>query len=327
MALNGMKKKIKDFMMRDPRGMVWFYRLRILREKWVMREKDDAVYLHKVYRERFGRELNLKDPVTFSEKQNWLKLFYREERMPVCSDKFAVRDYVRAQGLEHLLNDCCGVYNRAEEIDFDALPDRFVMKATHGSGWNLVCKDKSALDLRPWKKVMNLWLKLRLWVYGREWNYQSVPPRLIAERFLDADPLIDYKFFCFHGEPRLMQINNDHDGQHFVDFYDMDWQPQGFTFRGYRTDPKHRLEKPERFAEMCELARVLSGPFPFVRVDFYQVEDRIIFGELTFFPGGALRPFVPEGDRVDRMLGELLTLPQPNHNMELFRKLHHEERI
>lgn len=315
------KKKIKHAFFSRPKGILLFYRLRILREKRCVGKEDDYHFICRIFRERYGREIDLSTPSTYSEKLQWLKLFYHDPIMEVCSDKYAVRDYVKQQGHEELLNECYGVYENANDIDFESLPNRFAAKATHGSSWNLICKDKSKLDIKTWKKIMNQWLKLNLYVFGREWNYKNIKPRIIVEKYLDKEPLIDYKFMCFDGEPKFMQINNDFEGKHYVDFFDMDWNYAGFTYRGYTTSNNHKVEKPEGFEVMKALAKEFAKPFPFVHVDFYRVDGKTIFGELTFFPGGGVSPMVPNGDKFDREFAKWITLPEPNYNLDLLKKI------
>lgn len=314
-------QKIKKRLMSTPKGKLTFYRLRRIRERFALNKSSDFEYVTATYRERFGREINLAEPKAYTEKLQWIKLFYHDPTVQVCTDKYEVRGYLEKLGYGEMLNECYGVFDNANDIDFDALPNSFVAKAAHGSSWNLICKDKSKLDIKTWRKIMNQWLKLNLYVFGREWNYKELKPRIIIEKFLPQEPLIDYKFMCFNGEPKFMQINNDFEGKHFVDFYDVDWKLAGFTYQKYHTSPDHKLDRPEGFEQMKELARQLAAPFPFVRVDFYHFDGKTIFGELTFFPGGGLLPIVPDGEKYDNLLGSWLTLPEPNYNLELLRKI------
>lgn len=218
-----MKQTLKRFLRSGPLGILLFNRVRVLREWAALRKFDDLAYITTTYRERFGREINLADPATYTEKLQWLKLFHRDPRMPICSDKCAVRGYVEDAGLGDILNGVIGVYDSADKIDFDSLPNRFVIKATHGSGWNLACADKSEVSWSLWRRIANSWLRLDLSVFGREWHYREIKPRLIVEEFITIEPLIDYKFMCFNGEPLFVQINHDRDGHHYVDFYDIKW--------------------------------------------------------------------------------------------------------
>ena len=301
------------------RGQVVFYKIRRVREWWANRLSDEKT-VQKIYRERFGREVDFANPKVYTEKLQWLKLFYRNEIMPVCSDKYRVREYLKECGLEKLGNEVLGVYKDAREIDFDKLPDKFVAKANHGSGWNLICKDKNSLDWKNSVKLMNEWMKLDLSSFGREWNYKEIDRRIVVEKFIEHEPLNDYKFMCFNGEPLYMQLNNDYQGKHYVDFYELEgWKHLPITYGPYRISDR-TVEKPPMFDQMLEYARILSKPFPYVRVDFYNYDDVVILGELTFFPGGGLWPLNPTETGYDAILGERLQLPKPNHNLELLAK-------
>ena len=316
-----LKDSLRKKMFSSNNGQVFFYKVRRVREKLCLARYSDYAYIQKVAKERFGREMNIAEPKTYTEKLQWLKFFYRNEKMPICSDKYRVREYLKECGLEHLGNEVLGVYDDARKIDFDSLPEKFVAKANHGSGWNLICKDKAGLDKKGSVKLMNEWLKLNLYVFGREWNYKDIEPRIVVEKYIEYEPLNDYKFMCFNGEPLYMQLNNDYNGKHFVDFYELDgWKHLPFSYGSYRISDRV-IEKPPMYDKMFELARQLSKPFPFVRVDFYNYDDVVILGELTFFPGGGLWPLNPVETGYDETLGEKLRLPAPNHNLELLAKL------
>lgn len=315
------KTSLKKSAFRTPVGKLIFYKIRVVREKISLARYSDFEYIATTYEQRFGREINLSSPQTYTEKLQWLKLFYRHPDMPKCSDKFEVRDYLSERGYAGLLNELVGVYDNANQIDFASLPQKFVAKASHGSGWNLICKDKASLDWKSSKRIMNAWLKLNLYVFGREWNYRDQVPRIVVEKFLEQDPLIDYKFMCFNGQPKYIQINNDKDGVHYVDFYDTAWTKLDVTYEQYKAS-EHYLEKPPLFDKMIQLAQELSAPFPFARIDFYNPDDAtILFGEITFFPGGGLLPLVPVEKNVDAMFGSSLRLPEPNFNLQLYRDL------
>lgn len=321
--MSQIKKKLKKILLQSPLGTLSFYRIRILREKLALMFIDDYTYVKKNYKKRFGKEIDLKKPETISEKLQWLKLFYRNENMPVCSDKYDIRFFLQKYGYEHLLNEVIGVYRTPEEIDkidIAALPDKFVAKATHGSSWNLICQDKEQLNWVLWKKTFKNWLKLNLYVFGREWNYKELKPKIIIEKFIEYHPLNDYKFLCFYGEPKMVQVNSDLDNVKYMDFYDLDWNRLGIMYKSYN-QAHHFVPKPEQFDEMMKISREISGEFPFVRVDFYNYNGIIMIGELTFFPVGGLKPFVPETEKYENLLGSYLTLPEPNHNLELYNKI------
>lgn len=318
-----LKKSIKKKLLDSENGKLLFYRIRFLREWWALTSMNDYAYIKKEYKKRLGKDIYLKNPKTFTEKLQWLKLFYRNDNMPICSDKYDIRLYLEKIGYQHLLNEVIGVYESPEEIDnidLDTLPKSFVVKATHGSSWNLVCNDKNKLNWNLQKAIFKKWLKLNIFVFGREWNYQSLKPRIIIEKMIDYRPLIDYKIACFNGEPRYFQVNFVKGDKRFIDIYDLSWNklPIG---QGNYIISEEILPPPPALDKLLELAKVLSKDFPFVRVDFYNFEDTIILGELTFFPGGGLNPFYPETEKNENLYGSYLTLPEPNHNFELYKKI------
>lgn len=317
--------KVKDFVKQKASktwyGHLIYSHLRGVFEKFTLSSLSDEGYIRSTYKKRFGKEINLKHPETYTEKLQWLKLFYRNDKMPISTDKYAVHQYLEHLGYGQLLNKILGVYKNADDIDFSALPQEFVAKTTHGCGQNLICKSKTELDWQKWKKVMNSWLKLNVYAFGREWNYENIPPRIIVERLIKHEPLIDYKFMCFNGEPKFMQINSNEGSKDHVDFYDIEWNKVDFTYQRF-AQSNNTVAVPPQFEEMKQLARQLSAPFPYVRVDFYNPPDQIIFGELTFFPGSGLLPLVPVENGFDEKLGAELILPEPNHNLQLYRKIH-----
>lgn len=316
-----LKEFVKQKASKSLYGILIYAQMRLLFEKMSLWLLSDISYIRNTYKRRFGRDINLSNPTTYTEKLQWLKLFYRNAVMPTSTDKYEVHGYIESLGYGNLLNDVIGVYTNANDINFEALPDQFVAKTTHGTNTNLICKDKSKLDWEKWQKIMNSWLKSNLYAIGREWNYRDIPPRIIIEKLIEHQPLIDYKFMCFNGEPRYLQINNDLEGVHYVDFYDIEWERVQFTYNKF-TKSNHKLPKPGQFDEMKAIARELSKPFPYVRVDFYNPPNKIVFGELTFFPGSGLLPLVPVENNFDEILGSYLELPKPNHNLELYRTLH-----
>lgn len=302
-------------------GNLLYSRFRVMFERVALVSVSDETYVRNTYKKRFGRKIDLKTPKTYTEKLQWLKLFYRNDKMPICTDKYAVHQYLAHLGYKELLNEIIGVYKSVDDINFASLPKGFVAKTTHGCGQNLICRDKSELDWGKWKRVMSSWLKLKVYAFGREWNYVNIPPRIIIEKLIDHEPLVDYKFMCFNGEPRFLQINNNQGGNHYVDFYDINWNKVAFTYSKFERSDNVILPPPQ-FEKMKELARKLSAPFPYVRVDFYNPPDKIIFGELTFFPGSGLLPLVPTKNKYDEKLGSLINLPAPNHNLDLYKNIH-----
>ncbi len=261
---------------------------------WLIPDRQAVI---RYYRKKSGgREVNLEQPVRFSEKLQWYKLTAHRPEMVVAADKYAVREYLTKLGYGHLLNELLGVYNSVSEIDLAKLPERFVLKAAHGSGMNLIVQDKAKVNWLTAKMMMRTWLWQDIAWSGREWVYRKMPKRIIAERFLqdETGELRDYKFFCFNGKPTYMQLEvgrfTDHNTRNF---YDMDWQLMPFG-KELPPNPDLPVPSPDHFDHTNELATALSKPFQYVRVDLYQVGGKVYFGELTFFPAGGAPDFVPD---------------------------------
>lgn len=273
-----------------------------------LKKFSDREAVINLYKNFSGKHPDLDHPKTFSEKLQWLKLNYHNPLMTVCADKYEVRNYLESKGYGHILNTVLGVYSSVEEIDLSKLPTRFVIKATHGSGWNLIVKDKAKVNWYMWRKIMNIWLHNNIFWPGREWPYKEMKPRLMAETFLTdgSGQLMDFKFFCFHGKVHFIQANKGRDtADHAQNFYDTSWILLPF---GKDLEPRHdiRIDPPAQLTKMIRTAEDLSRDFPFVRVDFYEVENRIIFGEMTFYPKSGLPDFRPLD--YDTNFGNLLKL-------------------
>lgn len=265
------------------------------------------------YRMKTGRKLNLRNPKRYTEKLQWYKLYYRDPVMAQCADKWEVRKYVREKGLSEILNDCYGVFDSENEIDFASLPGQFVIKSSNGaSGIGIeICTDKSKLNVPKLKKELHRWLKPQKNGGGREWVYYKHKPRLIIEKYLapglGEESLVDYKFFCFHGEPYCLYVMNERFTGEGVRQSILDLSFQAMPYRREKIEPiRTALKKPENFDVMVEMAKILSKDFPYVRVDFYDVDGKIYFGEMTFFPESGYYGFLP--DEFDFILGEKLHL-------------------
>lgn len=267
----------------------------------------------KIYYEYYtGKKLDLEAPLEFNEKIQWMKVYYRNPILTRLVDKYAVREYVKEKVGEKYLNELLAVYDRVSEVDFDALPDRFVIKGVHGCHFNLIVPDKSALNPRKARWLMRKWMsKNQYYRGGLEWAYKDVPPRLVAEAFLEEPGrkvINDYKFFCFDGKPTFLQIDLDRGTTDYRCYYDMDWKKLPFTTLR-NTFFEGELEKPKHFEEMTYVATRLAEGFPFVRVDLYNIDGRILFGEMTFYPADGRKEFVPE--EYNRIIGDYLKLPEP----------------
>lgn len=276
----------------------------------------DRIFLHYSYWRRMNKKLNLKKPKTFNEKLQWLKLYDRQPIYTTMVDKYAVKQYIADKIGQQYIIPTLGVWDTFDEIDFAMLPNQFVLKCTHDSGGLVICKDKSCLDLKSAKEKITKSLKQNYYWRGREWPYKNVPPRIIAEQYMEdreTQELRDYKFFCFNGEPKMVLVCAD---RYSVDglrenFYDTDWNLMPVQRRTHpNTD--YKIDKPENLSEMLELVRVLAKDIPFSRIDFYVINKKSYFGEITFYPASGFEAFQPE--KWDEIMGSWLTLP--NARME-----------
>lgn len=267
-------------------------------------------FLKRKFRICTGRELNLESPATYMEKLQWLKLYDQRPEYTRMVDKYAVKEYISEKiGSEYVI-PLLGVWNRAEDIDFSSLPEKFVLKTTHDSGGIVVCKDKSLLDIPAARKRLQHFLKRDYYNRNREWPYKHVPHRIIAEAYMEdskQQELRDYKFFTFGGIPKVLYVAQGRGrGEPTVaDFFDMEFNHLPFTIdHDMAAVPP---EKPVNFELMKELAAKLSEGTPQLRVDFYEVDGRVYFGEMTFFHCSGMETFHPE--EWDRIFGDWVTLP------------------
>ena len=269
----------------------------------------DGLYTLLKFRRNLGRWPDLKNPKTFNEKLCWLKLNHRDPIMTTMVDKAEAKNYVAKIVGEEYIIPTLGLWQRVEDIDFDTLPEKFVMKGTHDSGRVIVCFDKSKLDLDYALREMQASLDRDFYAITREWPYKNVPHRIIAEEFLQqADGgLTDYKFFCFDGYVDCVMVCLDrHLGDTKFYFFDKDWNLLRLNKRGKAAPADFTLPRPKNLDKMFEIASVLSKGQPFLRVDLYNVDGKIYFGELTFFPDGGVDPnLLPE---TDKRWGQLFNL-------------------
>ena len=267
-------------------------------------------FLKKEYQFFTGRELDLENPKLYTEKLQWLKLYDHRPEYTTMVDKYAVKQYVAEKiGTEYVI-PLLGVWERVEDINFDSLPDSFVLKTTHDSGGLVICKDKSKLDIQAAKKKLSYFLNRKYYDYNREWPYKNVKPRIIAEAYMEDSTykeLRDYKFFTFGGVPKVLYIAQGRGkGEPTVaDFFDMDFNHLPFTIDHEMADVPPK--KPNSFELMKKLAAKLSEETPQLRVDFYEVDGKVYFGEMTFFHCSGMEPFHPE--EWDRIFGDWVVLP------------------
>lgn len=246
------------------------------------------------YFRRQFRWPDLDDPLSFNEQILWIKVNYRDPLLHICADKLLARGYVEQAGCGENLIPLVGTFADPEGINFSELPERFVLKASHGSGMNLLCRDNRTLDPFRARTQLRRWLSTDFYQVGREWAYQGLSPSLVCEQFLSdesGEPPRDYKFHCFLGEPRYVQVDYGRFVHHTRAIYDAAWNRLLCRLE-YRLEPSNQ-PAPRHLEEMLTIARRLSSPFPYVRVDLYEVGGQVYFGELTFYPGKGVERFSP----------------------------------
>lgn len=274
--------------------------------------KNDKLYLKLLYLFELHQWPNLDKPKTFNEKLQWLKLHNRQPEYTMMVDKYAVKEYVaKIIGKEHII-PTLGVWDNFKDIDFDKLPNQFVLKTTHGGGGMavVICKDKNNFDYNRAKKILEKSLHSDIYRNFREWPYKDVPKRIIAEKYMAADNnhgLTDYKVHNFNGVSKLILVCQERYGNApmIETFYTEKWEKLDLARSGH---PNPNIEKPEKLKELLELSQKLSKDIPFSRTDFYIIQNNIYFGEITFYPASGLSPFYPQ--EFDRILGDWLDIKQ-----------------
>lgn len=273
----------------------------------------DKPYLKLLYRSQMGKKLDLENPKTFNEKLQWLKIYDRKPEYVQMVDKYEAKKYVAERIGEKYIIPTLGVWDRFEDIDFDALPDQFVLKCTHDSGGLVICRDKTNLDKAAAKEKIEQSLRKNYYHRCREWPYKDVQPRILAEQYMEettagcVEGLTDYKFYCFDGEPRFLYVSKgleDHSTAR-ISFLELDWSFSPFVRSDYK--PFDELPaKPKNYEAMLDVAKKLSSGIAFLRVDLYEIAGKIYFSELTFSPCGGMIPFGPES--WDLELGKMVTV-------------------
>lgn len=288
------------------------YRWTILANYGFYNRMSDESFLKKKYYSEIGKELNLSNPKSFNEKLQWMKLNNRDSQFTKMVDKYEVRKIVSEKIGEEYLIPLIGVWNNPDEIDFDKLPNQFVLKCNHNSGLGMIiCEDKSKLNIKKVKKDLKKGLKQDYYLTGREWPYKNVERKIVAEKFMknsDSSELKDYKFLCFNGHAELMYIASDRQAigeETKFDFYDMNFNHLPFT-NGH-PNSKKKIEKPKLFDQMKVLAEKIARDLNHVRVDFYEIDGKLYFGEITFYHMSGFAKFNPE--IWDYKIGEFLNLP------------------
>ena len=280
-------------------------------KKVVKKILPDSIYIKYLYKKIMKKRLNLKNPKTFNEKLQWLKLHDRKEIYTTMVDKYEAKKYVASIIGEEYIIPTLGVYDSFDDIDFSKLPNQFVIKCTHDSGGLVIVKEKNKLNIKEARKKINRSLKNNFYYNGREWPYKNVKPRIIIEKYMEDknnDSRRDYKFFCFNGKPKIMYISEGLENHQTasMSFFDMNFDLTDCKRKDYKL-LNSNIEKPITFEKMKKLACKLSLDIPHIRVDFYEIDGKVYFGELTFFTCSGFIPF--ENEEWDGKLGDMIELP------------------
>lgn len=278
--------------------------------KKILRPLPDEIYIRIQYRYLIGRKLNLSNPSRYNEKLQWLKLFNHNELYTKMVDKYEVKKYISEKIGEKYVIPLYGVWDEFSQIDFSKLPNQFVLKANNSSGGNIICKNKQEFDYEVAKKKIEESLKNNVYWYGREWPYKNVPPKIIAEKYMEDESggLQDYKVLCFNGEPKLIELHRGrYTENHTQEFYDFSWERKDINQKGEHMG-EIPANKPVCLDEMYVLSQILSRNIPHVRIDWYIVNEKLYFGEITFFDGSGYVDFIP--DELNYTIGKWIELPE-----------------
>ncbi|MCD8290224.1 MAG: hypothetical protein LUC91_01830 [Prevotella sp.] len=257
---------------------------------------SDKKYIEIAFEQRMGYKLDLNNPKTFNEKLQWLKLYNRRPEYTQMVDKYEAKKYVASIIGDEFIIPTLGVWDRFDDIDFDTLPNQFVLKCTHDSGGLIICRDKSKLDIKACREKLNKSLNMNYFLISREWPYKDVKPRIIAEKYMVDESgyeLKDYKVFNFDGKAKVIQVDYERFSNHMRNLYTTEWEYIEAAIQ-YPANSERRILRPEKLNEMIELAEKLSKGIPHLRTDFYSIEDKLYFGELTFYHGSGFEKFIPE---------------------------------
>ncbi len=305
----GKLQTLRRLLGEDRRALRKAIALNVCRSK-LFHALPDKAYVKLQYRIRFGKKLDLKNPKTYNEKLQWIKLYERRDVYTQMVDKDAAKAYAAERiGAEHII-PTYRTWDTVEEIRLEDLPDQFVMKCTHDSGSIVICRDKKTLDAGKAIEKIRKGLQTDPFYYGREWPYKNVKPKILAEKLLvdtKNNDLRDYKFFCFNGKAKCVKVDFGRYVEHRANYYDTDFQLLPFGENECPPDFKMAIEKPEHFEKMITLAETLAKGTSFLRVDFYNVDGKIYFGEMTFFPDSGFGTLTD--DAWDAKLGSFMTLP------------------
>lgn len=262
-----------------------------------------------MYKIKMNKDIDLEKPTTFNEKMQWLKLYDRKDEYTIMVDKYEARNYIADKVGKEYLVPLLGVWDNFDEISFDDLPNQFVLKTTHDSGGVIVCQNKSELNWEKARKKINKCLKTNYYYRGREYPYKNIKPRIIAEKYL-ASPegdLKDFKIMCFNGKPKIILTCSErfYDSGLKLDFFDTEWNHLDVC-RPKASNSSHKIERPTHLEEMLFISKEIAKDMSFVRVDFFEVNNKIYLGEITLYPSSGFEAFVPES--FDNILGNILEL-------------------
>lgn len=303
------KKNMRELVMR----LLSRIKLKLLNVTGLVERCPDEIYLKIIYEVYMNKKLDLKHPTTFNEKLQWLKIHNRNPKYTSLVDKYAVKEYISDTIGSKYVIPTIGVWDSFDEINFEVLPNQFVLKCTHDSGGLVICHDKEKFDVEAARKIINKSLERNYYVWSREWPYKNVPHRIIAEQYM-ADDLRDYKLFCFNGVPRMTLMCSERftkDGLK-EDFYDEVWNHLKVQ-RPTHGNAILPIQRPKQYELMKKLAAKLSEKMPFARIDFYEINEKVYFGEITFYPASGFEEFKPE--EWDLKLGEWIKLPTGGYKL------------
>lgn len=274
---------------------------------------DDQVYIERMFKAKLGYKPDLKNPKTFNEKLQWLKLHDRKPIYTTMVDKYEVKKFVASIIGEEYIIPTLGVWDSFDEIDFESLPDQFVLKCTHDSHGLVICRDKKELDIKAAKRKLENALSTNYYYFFREWPYKNVRPRIIAEKYMEDSAngeLRDYKFFCFNGMAKCFKVDFDRFTNHHANYYNMEKLLIDIGECVCPPDRNKVIQLPDTISKMAELGEMLSDDISFLRTDFYDANGKIFFGELTFYPASGVGKFISK--KHDELLGQWLSLPDVN---------------
>lgn len=286
-----------------------------VREFYLLKIVKDENYLKRKFKKRVLRELDLITPKLYNDKIQWLKLYWRDPVANIVADKYRAREFVKQKIGEQYLNKMIAIFDSVDEINLGDLPNRFVLKTTHDSGTLVICYDKNQFDFKKAKKFLKERMQRKYYATKKEYVYEGITPKIICEKYLEQDDskeLRDYRFFCFNGNPKFiavdLNINNKKETRR--NLYDLQWNLMNAKI-SYPRELKTKIKKPEKLNEMIELSKKLSKGFPHSRVDFYYINNKIIFGEITFFHQSGMGKIEPT--EFEEKMGDWLEISHLNH--------------